>query len=78
MKNREYTGKTNFIDWDFGDYEDLKLRIVRFKISDNSYETIFTSLPRNKFSIEDIICKTTLGDSVLHGKIYYSESYVMY
>lgn len=59
MKNREYTGKTNFIDWDFGDYEDLKLRIVRFKISDNSYETIFTSLPRNKFSIEDI--KTLYG-----------------
>ena len=59
MKNREYTGKTIFVDWDFGDYEDLKLRVVRFKISDNSYETIFTSLPRNKFSIEDI--KTLYG-----------------
>ena len=30
------------------------------------------------FSIEDIICKTTLRDNDLHGKIYYSESYAMY
>ena len=33
---------------------------------------------RQPFSIEDIICKTTLRDNDLHGKIYYSESYAMY
>lgn len=40
--------------WDFGDKESLSIRIVRFKITENTYETIFTSLPRDKFSIEDI------------------------
>ena len=32
----------------------MKIRIVRFKITDITYETIFTSLPREKFSIADI------------------------
>mgnify|MGYP000919710833 CR=1 FL=1 len=41
-------------DWDFGEEEELNFRIVRFKISDTTYETIMTSLPRDKFSIEDI------------------------
>ena len=59
MKNREYTGNTKFIEWDFGDYEEMSIRIVRFKITDTTYETIFTSLPRDKFSLEDI--KTLYG-----------------
>ena len=54
MKNREYTGNTKFIKWDFGDYEEMSIRIVRFKITDTTYETIFTSLPIDKFSLEDI------------------------
>lgn len=54
MKNREYTGKTNFVAWDFADEEKLEFRIVRFKISDDTYETIFTSLPRDQFPLEEI------------------------
>lgn len=59
MKNRAYTGGTHFKNWDFGEEEELEFRIVRFKITDDTYETIFTSLPRDKFSIEDI--KTLYG-----------------
>ena len=54
MTNREYTGKTEFVDWDFGMFETLKLRIVRFKINETEYETIVTSLPKSKFSLEEI------------------------
>ena len=59
MKNREYKGNTNFVAWDFADEEKLEFRIVRFKITDDTYETIFTSLPRDEFSIQDI--KTLYG-----------------
>ena len=31
---------------------DLKLRIVRFKLSDTTYETLFTNLPANEFPAE--------------------------
>lgn len=41
-------------EWDYYNDELLKFRIVRFKISENTYETIFTSLPREKFSLQDI------------------------
>lgn len=54
MKNREYTGTTNPAQWDFIDDEHLKVRIVRFPISDTTYETIFTSLPRDEFPLEEI------------------------
>lgn len=54
IKNREYTGKTSFVDWDFKMFESLHLRIVRFQITDNTYETIITSLPREAFSIDEI------------------------
>ena len=54
MTNREYTGGTRFRDWDFGMFEELTLRIVRFKISENEYETIVTSLPKSKFSLDEI------------------------
>ena len=59
MKNREYTGGTKFKAWDFGEFEDLQFRVVRFKITDDTYETIFTSLPREQFSLEEI--KTLYG-----------------
>ena len=56
QKNRTY--KTNRTtkpkQWDFSEKENLSIRIVRFKITDDTYETIFTSLPRDKFSIEDV------------------------
>lgn len=56
QKNRQY--KKELVNkpkqWDFGDKENLTFRIVRFKITDDTYETIFTSLPKDKFSIADI------------------------
>ena len=54
MTNREYKGNTKFVDWNFGEREELSVRIVRFKITENTYETIITSLPRDKFPIEEI------------------------
>lgn len=55
-QNRVYKEKPSpaEVQWDFGEFEELNFRIVRFKITDDTYETIFTSLPRDKFSIEDI------------------------
>lgn len=35
--------------WDFESPYSLKVRIVRFKISENTWETIATSLPKDKF-----------------------------
>lgn len=35
--------------WDFESPYQLKIRIVRFKISDDTWETIATSLPKDKF-----------------------------
>lgn len=54
MKNREYSTKKHFQDWDFKMFESLHLRIVRFQITENTYETIITSLPREIFSIDEI------------------------
>jgi hypothetical protein len=63
QKNRVYkeniAENTKYKQWDFGMHEALEVRIVRFKITDDTYETIYTSLPRNKFSLEDI--KTLYG-----------------
>lgn len=55
-QNRVYTEKPSpaEVQWDFGEFEELNFRIVRFKITNDDYETIFTSLPRDKFSIQDI------------------------
>ena len=56
QKNRVYKKdlKEKPRQWDFADKETLSIRIVRFKITDTTYETIFTSLPRDLFSIEEI------------------------
>lgn len=35
------------------DYYELSLRIVRFKIKDDNYETIITNLNEDEFSLED-------------------------
>ena len=50
---KELSSETRYKQWDF-DEEEISIRIVRFKITEETYETIFTSLPRDKFSIEDI------------------------
>lgn len=54
MKNRDYYGTTRNSNWDFGDRYEMQIRILRFKISDDTYETIITSLPRFRFSLENI------------------------
>lgn len=54
MTNREYTGNASFVDWDYGMFEKLNLRIVRFELSSGVYETIITSLPKDKFPLEEI------------------------
>lgn len=61
QKNRKYDKNrtTKATQWDFDDIEHISFRIVRFKITEDTYETIFTFLPREKFSIEDI--KTLYG-----------------
>lgn len=52
--NRKYIEDAYKQTWDFDDDLELNIRIVRFKISDDTYETIFTSLPRDKFDIQQI------------------------
>ena len=54
MKNREYSDTSHFTDWDFKMFEKLHLRIVRFKITEDTYETIITSLPKNLFPTSEI------------------------
>lgn len=56
MKNREYKNVKNRAEvlWDYGMFEKLNLRIVRFELSSGEYETIITSLPRDKFPLEEI------------------------
>lgn len=54
LVTKEYKGTTKFTPWDFGMFEKIKFRVLRFKITDDTYETIFTSLPREEFSIQDI------------------------
>jgi len=55
-QNRIYTEKASsaVVQWDFADKETLSIRIVRFKITDDTYETIITSLPKDKFPLEEI------------------------
>ena len=40
--------------WDFGKYEEIKVRIIKFEFSPGEYETIFTSLSQEEFSFEEI------------------------
>lgn len=56
QQNRVYKDKPSRaeVQWDFGEFEELKIRIVRFKITDTTYETIFTSLSKDEFSLEEI------------------------
>jgi IS4 transposase len=54
MTNREYTNASSFIDWDYGMFEKLNLRIIRFELPSGDYETIITSLSRDKFPLAEI------------------------
>ena len=49
--------------WDFESPYSLKVRIVRFKISENTWETIATSLPKDKFppSVLKYLCHLRWG-----------------
>lgn len=40
--------------WDFEEKCIIKIRVVRFKITDSEYETVITSLNRSDFSLEEI------------------------
>lgn len=53
-KGKTNSRKTKIRTWDFASPYTMKFRVVRFKISDDKYETIVTTLPRFVFSIEDI------------------------
>lgn len=50
---RTRRGKTT-INWDFESPFEMKIRIVRFSIGENSFETIATSLPKDKFPLSRI------------------------
>lgn len=50
-KENSNTVKRN---WDFASPYTLQFRVVRFMLETGEYETIVTSLPRNKFSISEI------------------------
>lgn len=41
--------------WDFGNYEKLKVRIIRFELNPGEYETLITSLPKKEFSLEEVL-----------------------
>ena len=44
----------DFVDLHINRFYEIKMRIVRFPIADNSYECIITNLPPEEFSPEDI------------------------
>ena len=48
------TSKFDFLPHDSKGYYPMKLRVVRFKISDDSYESIITNLDRDEFLAEEI------------------------
>lgn len=53
-KNMSYSSKTIKRNWDFPSPYTLKFRVVRFMLDTGEYETVITSLPKEKFSIADI------------------------
>lgn len=77
------SSKTHISHWDFSSPYRFELRVVRVQLDDGKIETLITSLPRNKFSQEDIKqlyhmrwgietsfreLKYTIGLSFLHSK----------
>lgn len=53
-KGKINSPKTVVSRWDYSSPYTLKFRVVRFLLENGTYETIATSLPREKFSIADI------------------------
>ena len=47
-----FFGNLNFFDG--SPYFDFECRVVRFKISDDTYESIITNLDESEFNIQDI------------------------
>ncbi len=52
-----FFGNLNFFDG--SPYFDFECRVVRFKISDDTYESIITNLDESEFNIQDIKDCTT-------------------
>ena len=50
-KSKTYSKKTRNGSWDFPSPYNLKFRVVRFKLDTGEYETLITTLPREKFSL---------------------------
>lgn len=46
--------KRKYVNWDFESPFVFRYRVVRFKISDDAYETIVTNLNREEFPLEEI------------------------
>ena len=82
-KGKVNSSKTYISHWDFPSPYKFELRVVRVQLDDEKIETLITSLPRNKFSQEDIKqlyhmrwgietsfreLKYTIGLSFLHSK----------
>ena len=53
-KGKKNSSKTVISHWDFPSPYTLKIRVVRFKLNTGKYETLVTTLPRNKFSLDDL------------------------
>ena len=51
---KSYSKNTNRRNWDFHSPYLFKFRVVRFMLETGEYETVITSLPREKFCISDI------------------------
>lgn len=50
-KEKAYSKKTKNGNWDFPSPYNLKFRVVRFRLNTGEYETLVTTLPRDKFSL---------------------------
>lgn len=47
------SGKFDYLDYD-QEYYEMKVRVVRFKITEDTYECIITNLDRDEFSLDEI------------------------
>ena len=50
-KSKTYSKKTINRNWDFPSPYNLRFRVVRFQLDTGEYETLVTTLPRDKFSL---------------------------
>lgn len=50
------TSTFDYLDLHINKFYDLKMRIVRFPITEDTYECIITNLPQDKFSTDEIKC----------------------